>query len=325
MAVPVMGFQLVPVTAVTAVAVAVQVVQNGAECAETISSRPSSESLDDLSFSRSTSESAESELGDDGCITGRVWDLSQRTKGCRQVQHALEDPNISDAERAALALELKGKVRQCARSACGNYVLQKFIQVLRPQACQFIIDEIMEEPEEVSTLAKHQYACRILQRLLENCQAQQMEGIIRLLLQDALPLVRHNYGTFVMQEVFDFGTESQREALGETLLQSIGALSSDENGTQVLQKALVHAPQKVTLAQRMVPQFAQISRGRHSHQTVLAALQVLPQQDQDKAVALLSQKVQKLWASRYGRLVVKSIPSLHQKCVGMTRREAAAA
>ena len=56
MAVPVMGFQLVPVTAV---AVAVKVVpNNGADCAsETISTRPSSESLDDLSFSRSTSES----------------------------------------------------------------------------------------------------------------------------------------------------------------------------------------------------------------------------------------------------------------------------
>lgn len=321
MAVPLMGFQLVPVTAVAMV----KVLPNANDCAsETISTRPSSESLDDLSFSRSTSESAESELSDDGCITGCVWDLSQRTKGCRRVQQALEDPGVSNAARSALALELKGKVRQCARSACGNYVLQKFIQVLRPQACQFIIDEIMEEPEEVSNLAKHQYACRILRRLLENCQAQ-MEGIIRLLLQDALPLVRHNYGTFVMQEVFDFGSESQRSALGETLLQSIGALSSDENGTQVVQKALLHAPQKVTLAQRMVPQFAQIARGRHSHQTVLAALQVLPQKDQDKAVALLSQKVQKLWASRYGRLVVKSIPSLHQQCVGMTRREAAAA
>ena len=56
MAVPVMGFQLVPVTAV---AVAVKVVpNNGADCAsETISTRPSSESLDDLRFSRSTSES----------------------------------------------------------------------------------------------------------------------------------------------------------------------------------------------------------------------------------------------------------------------------
>ena len=68
--------------------------------------------------------------GDDGCITGCVWDLSQRTKGCRRVQQALEDPGVSDAARSALALELKGKVRQCARSACGNYVLQKFIQVL---------------------------------------------------------------------------------------------------------------------------------------------------------------------------------------------------
>jgi len=35
----------------------------------------------------------------------------------------------------------------------------------------------------------------------------------------------------------------------------------------------------------MVPQFAQIARGRHSHQTVLAALQVLPQKETGKCAS----------------------------------------
>lgn len=35
----------------------------------------------------------------------------------------------------------------------------------------------------------------------------------------------------------------------------------------------------------MVPQFAQIARGRHSHQTVLAALQVLPQKETGKCTS----------------------------------------
>eukprot|EP00913_Durusdinium_trenchii_P021913 g20591.t1 len=142
----------------------------------------------------------------------------------------------SDAERAQLASELRGRIFAAARSACANYVLQKIIHVLRPQACQFIIDELMQDPQEVPALARHQYGCRILQRLLEHCQSQQMGGIIQLLLSEALSL-----------------------------------------------KALLHAPQKVALARSLV---------------------------------------QKLWASRYGRLVVKAIPSLHQQCVGMTRREA---
>ena len=36
---------------------------------------------------------------------------------------------------------------------------------------------------------------------------------------------------------------------------------------------------QVALAQRMVPQFVQLARGRHSHQTVLAALQLLPHEE----------------------------------------------
>ena len=139
----------------------------------------------------------------EGSVAGRVWDLSQRSKGCRYVQAALE--NCSDGERFTLALELQGHVLAAARSACANYVLQKIIQVLRPQACQFIIDEIMKTPADVPILARHQYGCRILQRLLEHCQAQQMEGLVKLLLEDATALVRHNYGTFVMQQIFDFG------------------------------------------------------------------------------------------------------------------------
>lgn len=113
--------------------------------------------------------------------------------------------NCGDGERFTLALELQGHVLAAARSACANYVLQKIIQVLRPQACQFIIDEIMKTPADVPILARHQYGCRILQRLLEHCQAQQMEGLVKLLLEDATALVRHNYGTFVMQQIFDFG------------------------------------------------------------------------------------------------------------------------
>ncbi|CAK9033223.1 unnamed protein product [Durusdinium trenchii] len=233
--------------------------------------------------------------------------------------------NCGDGERFTLALELQGHVLAAARSACANYVLQKIIQVLRPQACQFIIDEIMKTPADVPILARHQYGCRILQRLLEHCQAQQMEGLVKLLLEDATALVRHNYGTFVMQQIFDFGTEVQRQQLGECLFSTLGAMGNDENATQVLQKALIHAPQKVALARALVPQLAQIARGRHSHHTVLAAVQLLSPEDLKRASALLSQKVQKLWASRYGRLVVKAIPSLHDKCMGMTKREAAAA
>lgn len=254
-------------------------------------------------------------------IFGCVWDLSQRSKGCRHVQEMLQ--SCGDLERSQLSLELKGHVWQAARSACANYVLQKFIQVLRPQACQFIIDELLQQKNEVTDLARHQYGCRILQRLLENCHVEQMEPVVKLLLSEAMTLVRHSYGTFVMQVIFDFGTEEQREQLGITLLEALKSSSQDENCAQVLSKALQHAPQKETLATAMVPHLPQLARGRHSHHTVLPVLQLLPEAELNRAMTLLSQKATKLWASRYGRLVVKAIPSLYLQCCSLTRREAA--
>lgn len=182
----------------------------------------------------------------------------------------------------------------------------------------------MEDPEEVCDLARHQYGCRILQRLFENCQAEQMEGIVHMLLNEASTLVCHSYATYVMQQIFDFGTETQRRKLCNVLLASC-QLCNDEHATQVLQKALQHAPQQVQLAQSLVQQLPQMAKGRHSHQTVITAMQLLPQEESERAIGLLSQKVNKLWASHYGRLVVKSIPKLYQQCSSMTRREAASA
>eukprot|EP00435_Cladocopium_sp_Y103_P030296 s2129_g7.t1 len=265
--------------------------------------------------------SADAEL-EPGVVAGCVWDLSQRHKGCRLVQQTLE--NCGETERAMLAQELKGHIVEASRSPCGNYVLQKLIQVLRPQSCQFIIHELMQDPAEVCGLARHQYGCRILQRLFENCQAEQMEGIVQMLLKEASALVCHSYGTYVMQQIFDFGSEMQRRNLCDVLLAG-SQLCNDEHATQVLQKALQHAPQQVQLAQSMVQQLPQMARGRHSHQTVITAMQLLPEQESERAIGLLSQKINKLWASRYGRLVVKSIPKLYQQCSSMTRREAASA
>jgi len=279
---------------------------------------PSSESGSEGAMSRQSSELSSGSA--DGGVFGCVWELSQRSKGCRLVQETLQ--KATDAERCQLAMELTGHVWQAARSACANYVLQKFIQVLRPQACQFIIDEVLSQDAEILELAKHQYGCRILQRLLETCYPEQMEGVVKILLSEATGLIRHSYGTFVMQVIMKFGTEEQRELLGAVLLQMV-QLTGDENCAQVMHQALQHAPQKATVARALVPYLPQMARGRHSHHAVLCTLQLLDQEELNGAIAILSQKATKLWASRYGRLVVKQIPSLYQQCCGLTRREAA--
>ena len=96
-------------------------------------------------------------------LVGRVWELSQDSKGCRDVQLALEQAG-EDLRRLIVA-EVAGHVLDAMRCPHANHVLQKCITSsrpateghrlsdcnhyasqfvrLRPADCQFIIDEIM--------------------------------------------------------------------------------------------------------------------------------------------------------------------------------------
>merc|ERR1719247_1621296 len=95
-------------------------------------------------------------------IAGNVWHLAREKEGCRLVQEALENAT-GDADRVALASEMRGRVWEALRCPNANFVLQKCIGVLRPQASQFIIDELRDKGS--SKAARHRFGCRVLQRL----------------------------------------------------------------------------------------------------------------------------------------------------------------
>ena len=64
-------------------------------------------------------------------LTGRVWELSQDSKGCREVQQAIEE--ASDDVRCSLVAELCGHVLDAMRCPHANHVLQKCITCSRPR------------------------------------------------------------------------------------------------------------------------------------------------------------------------------------------------
>merc|ERR1712139_585287 len=101
---------------------------------------------------------------------------------------------MGDAERVALAFEMHSRVWEALRCPNANFVLQKFICVLRPQASQFILDELRKAG--FSKAARHRYGCRVLQRLLEHCGAEQLQPLVEDLLLDASALCRHVYGHY---------------------------------------------------------------------------------------------------------------------------------
>lgn len=244
-------------------------------------------------------------------VVGRVWCLSQSPEGCRQVQQALEDAP-SDEARAALASELQGHIWEALRCPHANHVVQKCIMTMRPQASQFIIDELMNGGRHVTQAARHKYGCRIIQRLLEHCRPDQVQQVVEALLGDAVPLCKHTYANYVMQHVLEQGDASTRHRLSEFLSTHARAVGSDSCGCAVMGKALMlgAGDDQTMLARALLREqglLAAMARSRYGHTAVKAVLNLLEDAERSDAQCQLRNASGALCASRYGRSVLASL------------------
>jgi len=153
----------------------------------------------------------------------------------RALQLALQDAPSKDA--AALALGLRGHVRDIIWSMHGNYVLQKVIEVIPASVACFIVQELRGVAAEV---ARHRFGCRVLCRLLEHLSSsdQQTCSLVDEILQDTVALCRHNFGNFVIQHVLEFGIEEQKHTVACALCKDISGNARNQNASHAIEKAL---------------------------------------------------------------------------------------
>jgi len=181
-------------------------------------------------------------------VAGKVLRLSMAAIGCRQVQAALEEA-ASDEERVALALELKGHVCEAISSPHANFVVQKCIEVLPATVVPFIIDEV--ERAGFIWASKHKYGCRVIQRLIEFCPAEQVHTMVNSLFKSFLEVARHAYGTHVFQLLARSGPEKRRQQAWSLMEEHVEALvSHPRGGCGLLAAAMEHGEEedKIRLA-----------------------------------------------------------------------------
>ena len=93
-------------------------------------------------------------------LKGNVASLAFDAKGCRLLQRTLE---LLDVEsQVELVCELNGIVTRAVCSPHGNYVLQKFIELIPGDHSKlmFIVQEL-KESKSFSMWAEHEYGCRV--------------------------------------------------------------------------------------------------------------------------------------------------------------------
>lgn len=201
-------------------------------------------------------------------LTGNVWKLSREEEGCRRVQQALHEGDTYS--RAQIATELRGHVWKAAEHRHANFVLQKCIQVLPPEASSFIIDELKTD---AAWLAKSKTGVRVFQRLLEHCR-EQVHGMVSELLADARDLCVHQFGNYMMQHILEHGSVDQRHDLAASLLGFLDKrMCSNECGVGVISKALEYAgdEDRQAIAQALLKdkdRFIRVAMQRHGKDAI---------------------------------------------------------
>uniref|UniRef100_A0A7S2KB87 PUM-HD domain-containing protein n=1 Tax=Zooxanthella nutricula TaxID=1333877 RepID=A0A7S2KB87_9DINO len=257
-------------------------------------------------------EAEESGEPQDKVMAKHAVEFSHDREGCLWIQQAL-DKASDDGDRLAIMDALRGHTWDVMRCPNANHVLQKVIVTVRPCDCQFVIDDVLQRgPEAPGRLARHKYAYRGLQRMLEHLQPCQVAPIVDLLVADGMALAMHRHGTFVMQHIFEYGSEQQQRRVIEHFASGPMPMVRNNDACMVLNAALADGDDRCRedLARAILANegaVADMAHTRRGHVAVLTLLEVLSEPLLGEAFRQLSAQEVSLWKSRFGRSVIKAV------------------
>ncbi|XP_049997789.1 pumilio homolog 2 isoform X10 [Alexandromys fortis] len=171
-------------------------------------------------------------------IRGHVLPLALQMYGCRVIQKALESISSDQQVISEMVKELDGHVLKCVKDQNGNHVVQKCIECVQPQSLQFIIDAFKGQ---VFVLSTHPYGCRVIQRILEHCTAEQTLPILEELHQHTEQLVQDQYGNYVIQHVLEHGRPEDKSKIVSEIRGKVLSLSQHKFASNVVEKCVTHA------------------------------------------------------------------------------------
>lgn len=155
----------------------------------------------------------------------------------RAAQRALESASAFDQN--LLASGLRGQVRAAMQSKHANYVITKAVEVMPGDSIGFISQELLGHGAEV---ARHQFGCRVICRILEHLSPKDSSSMELLdeVLKDAETLRSHPFGSIVMRHFLEHGLDEHRSHVAAALRKDLLDCALQRKGSHVVEAAFLH-------------------------------------------------------------------------------------
>jgi len=130
---------------------------------------------------------------------------------------------------------LEPDVGSCIVHMHGNYVVQKCIELMPPDALGFIIKAV---EKRIRVTASHIYGCRVVQRLLEHCPTKHLTGVLDGLLARTSRLIMNSYGRFVIECMLHRGRKDDKKAILDIVAAGIATYATNKCTRLVVARCL---------------------------------------------------------------------------------------
>jgi len=138
-------------------------------------------------------------------------------------------------QQVELARELEPEILKVAKDQNGNHVVQKVIELVPRQQVGFIMDAFRGH---ASSLAAHNYACRVIQRLLEYGSDRDKADLLAELHKSAHQLFSDQYGNYVVQHIIENSSVEDRAKIIRLVSADFVSLSTHKYASNVVEKCI---------------------------------------------------------------------------------------
>ncbi|XP_039006215.1 putative pumilio homolog 8, chloroplastic [Hibiscus syriacus] len=171
---------------------------------------------------------------------GYIYLIAKDQHGCRFLQRVFDEGSQLDVQ--IIFKEIIDHVVELMMNPCGNYLMQKLLEVCDEEQRMQILLMVTEEPGQLVKISLNTHGTRVVQKLIESLKTrQQISLVISALEPGFLSLIKDLNGNHVLQRCLQCLTSEDNKFIFVDAAKYCVDIATHQHGCCVLQRCISHS------------------------------------------------------------------------------------
>ncbi|RGP78125.1 pumilio domain-containing [Fusarium longipes] len=185
-------------------------------------------------------------------VKGHFSELCINQYGCRVMQKIVESCLAIQTAELLPEIQETEHLKSLMRDEHANHVIQKIVSVMPPEHFRFITVVCQKNARELST---HQASCRVVQRVLERADEEDVKTLLRELHLVMDKLITDQWGNYVAGHIIQNRGPEDRDLIFDRVMSDLMRLCQNKLASHVVEKCIKFGTpqQRTQIRERLSP------------------------------------------------------------------------